>query len=308
MSNNLFPRSTSYLTVCVLFIALGAGNVFGQSVPVHDSYKNTLIEFSEVIAFYEKMNSQNEIKNSYFHYNGATAYATIVQSAGKRRSLAKDKADFFDAIFTSMGIADNAKGLFTDEVLIDTKAGQFWLPIQKSLIGYWEDEVKKGDFVLINIRSYGAISAEKGYSWLFGINAFSANYYDDLWDLAIAEFDKGNEANGLNCVYKMMELSPKDGRNYSMLGYFYYEKGFPDDRPYLLKADSLYDIGQKYTPDYAYQYYQRALVKIRLKEYFSAWENIDMARKLGVPKNQFYQPIMKQLEEALPYETYSSQK
>lgn len=38
-----------------------------------------------------------------------------------------------------------------------------------------------------------------------------------------------------------------------------------------------------------------------------AWKNIDLAKKLGVPEEDFYQPIMQELEKALPYEEYKKE-
>ena len=114
--------------------------------------------------------------------------------------------------------------------------------------------------------------------------------------------------NGLNCINKLIECNPEDGRNYAMLGFYYYDKGFPDQIALLRQSDSLYEISQRLTPDYGYQYYQRALVKFRLKEFREAWDNIEMARALNVQENQFYQPFMDELEAAFPYKLYLESK
>ena len=76
-----------------------------------------------------------------------------------------------------------------------------------------------------------------------------------------------------------MTLDPKDGRNYSMYGYYFYDKGYPENKELLLKADSLYTIAEKLSPNYSYGYYQKALAKFQLGEYAEAWRAIDKAKR-----------------------------
>jgi hypothetical protein len=278
----------------------------GQNQSLHNSDKNTLVEMSEVLSYHKSINEKSSDGKGYHFYGGVHGYMLLVKSGAKFRDIEPTKLDFLNNTFKSMGIYDRAKELFSKEVLIKTDAGEFWLPIQSNLLGYWTDELKQDSYALIYIRSYGAIPNNSDYTWLFCINSFSSNYYDDLWEEALNSFRSNNENNGVNCLYRMIELDPKDGRNLAMLGYHYYETGFPDNKPLLLKADSLYSISQKLTPDYGYQYYQRALVKYRLNEFSEAWKNIEKARKLNVPKEQFYQPFMEELEKAFPYSKYQN--
>ncbi|MFT6970746.1 MAG: hypothetical protein ACJAXX_001312 [Roseivirga sp.] len=51
-----------------------------------------------------------------------------------------------------------------------------------------------------------------------------------------------------------------------LASFCFYDKGYPDNKKRLEKADSIYSITEKRSPDYRDGHYQRALVKFQLGE------------------------------------------
>ena len=288
----------------LLIIAL---NISAFSQVAHNRNADTFAEWTDVISYYQKANSLNDTEASHFSYAGTFGYMLLAEYGGTIRAIEKTDLEYFNKLLSSF-FGQDAEGLFKHEVLLNTPEGPIYLPIQESLITYWKQELKEGDQMAVRIRAYGALKKGKDTKWFFGINSYGADEYEYLWETALESLNQGRKENGLNCIYKLMELDPTDGRNHAVIAYNYYSEGFPDNRELMLKSDSVFEISQKLSPDHGYHYYQRALVKIRLEEYKAAWSNIEMARKLGVPKEEFYEPIMQELEEALPYKQYLSDK
>lgn len=245
-------------TITIFFI-LSSFSSFAQGL--HNRNSDTLIEWEDLFSYYNKANDKNTSNINYLSYSGTFGYMLLAEFGGEIRQIHKDDQDYFQRLLSPLYGGRDVSGLFKNEVLLNTPIGPIYLPIQESLIGYWKEELKKGDQMAIRIRAYGAIKKTEGIKWLFGINSYGSNEYEFLWQSALDSFNDGRNGNGLNCLYKLMELDPKDGRNYATLGYHYYSEGFPDKASLLLKADSLYEISQRLTPDYAYQYYQRGLEK-----------------------------------------------
>ena len=226
----------------------------------------------------------------------------LIKNTGRFRKIPSKKFIWLEGVFKSFRFQHKVEDLFKNEVLIETESGNYWLPIQNSLESFWHEELKISDYALIYIRAYGSTYEKTSDKWLFTINSFNSNYYDGLWEEALNSFNEKDSFNGLNCVNKLIELDPKDGRNFSMLGFYYYDKGYPSNIELLKKADSLYTKAIELSPNYSYVYYQKALVKMQLAEYSKAWDNIELARNLGeenIKKNKLVE-----LENKLPYEKY----
>lgn len=269
---------------------------------IHNKNKNTLVEFNEIIEYYNRVNSSQEIKADINTYAGTYGYLTIIESLESVRKINANKLVWITSIFKSFGITYNAKGIFENEVLVRANGNKYWLPIQNELLGYWEDEMRLNNKGLIYLRAFGSTNDIEENKWLFTINSFNSNLYDGIWQEAIDNFNNQNEGNALRCLKKLIELNPKDGRNFSMYGYYYYNKGYPNNMNFLNKSDSLYSIAEKLSPKYSYGYYQRALTKFQLGEYSKAWDNIEKARELG--ETNIEKVILERFEKKLPYAEY----
>ena len=278
---------------------------FGQA-EIHNRKPNTFVEFSTIINYFEKLNKGDKLKSD-FSLNALTpGYLLLVKNTEKIRKIPTSKFIWLEGSFKSFGFKHKAEELFRNEVLVKTDAGDFWLPIQKSLEIFWKDELKEDDCALIYIRAYGSIKGKKSEKWIFTINSFNSNFYDGLWEQTLDSFNANDSFNGLNCLNKLIELNPNDGRNYSVLGFYFYDKGYPDNQKLLKKADSIYDKAIELTPNYSYVYYQKALVKMQLKEYKNAWKNIDIAKKMG--EINIEQEKVTELENIFPHSEYLKTK
>jgi len=279
--------------------------LFGQTENIHNTYKSTFAELSDITAFYSN-SPVTDAKSEVNMFASTNGYLLLIESGVKTRRIKKEKLKWLGSIFASLKIGYQPKDLFTHEVLVKGADKEYWFPIQKNLIEYWMNEMKEGQKALINIRVFGSLNIEEEEKWLFTINSFNAGFYDGLWEEAMTSFGSGNSPNALRCLNKMIELNPKDGRNHAMYGFYYYQQGYPDNVSLLQKADSLYDIGLKYSPDYGYGYYQRALTQIQLREYMAAWDDIEKARSLKVKGIESF--IIERLENKLSYSDYLVKK
>lgn len=273
---------------------------------IHNKKPNTLVEFSIIKKDFERLEAQNNQKPDIYLNTATPGYLLLVKSTEHIRKIPSEKHKWLEGVFKAFHFEQKVSDLFENEVLIKTDSGEYWLPIQKSLEKYWEDELNKGDYTLIYIRAYGSTNEKATDKWLFTINSFNSNYYDGLWEEALNSFNDNDSANGFGCVQKLIELDPKDGRNFSMLGFYYYDKGYPSDTKLLKKADSLYTKAIKLSPDYSYVYYQKALVNMQLGEYSKAWDNIEIAKKLG--EVNIEENMLAELESKLPYSEYLERK
>ncbi len=290
-------------TYISLFLLLIVSNLsFSQESIFHNKRPNTLLDFKVITDYYEIVNNQDGSDSGVNIYASTNGYLVLIESGEKTRKIADEKLSWLNMIFKSVNITQKASDLFEHEVLINTDDGKYWLPIQKQLYGFWEKVMKLNKQALIFIRTFGSTDDEKENRFLFTINSFSGNFYDGLWEEAIKSYDVKDDVNANNIVKKLMELDPKDGRNYAMYGYHYYDKGYPYNRPLLQKADSLFSIAEKLSPDYSYGHYQRSLVKFQLGEYVKAWEALDKARSLGETNIEGY--ILERFEAKLPYAEY----
>jgi tetratricopeptide (TPR) repeat protein len=255
---------------------------FGQNNPIHNTDKNNLVEFSEVLEYITSFTNhplpQGKVFTIPSRNNG---YLLLVKSLEECHEISSEKKEFLDYAFKTFGVYEKAKDLFNYEVLVETDAGKFWFPIQNELLKFWTKELKSGDLALIYTRFYGSISNSED-SWILTINSFNAGYYDGLWEEALNCFNNGKDTIGLRCVKKLMSLDPKDGRNYAMTAMYYAEKGRQlDNSSYLTKADSLFSTAEILTPKYSYQYFQRAILKFYMGDYYKSWNYIEKARSLN---------------------------
>ena len=297
-----FENHEKLKNIITLLIILTSSCSYGQ-IENHNKKKNTFVEFSIITNHFEGLENINDLKSDVNLNTSTPGYLVLVKNTEKIRKIPTSKFKWLKAVFKSFGFKHKAEELFENEVLIKTNSGNFWLPIQISLEDFWKDELKENEYALIYIRAYGTTNdTQLNNKWLFTINSFNSDYYDGLWEETLNSFNANDSTNGLNCINKLIELNPKDGQNYSIIGFYYYDKGYPTNKELLRKSDALYDKAIELTPSYSYVYYQKALVKMQMKEYKNAWKNIDKARKLG--ETNIEQKKIKELENKLTYSEY----
>lgn len=289
-----------------MLITIWQGNA--QNSLIHNTDKNTLVNFSEALEYFQEFGETNAERNVYNITLSNFGYLLIVKSLGEYRDISVEKKEFLDYVFKTIGVYEKAKDLFNSEVLVETDAGNYWFPIQDELLEYWREELTEGDLALIYSRFYGSLSDNSDDKWIFTINGFNSSYYDGLWEEALNNFNEGKDTIGLRCVRKLISLDPNDGRNYAMLGFHYSligERDFKDQSAFA-QADSLFSIAEKLTPGYSYQYFQRAILKFYMNDYIQSWKYVEKARSMN--EERIEQFFIDDLELKLPYEEFIKAK
>ena len=304
--NRNMPLLKFAITILVIFTTVYQGN--SQNSLIHNTDNNTFVNFSEALEYWQDFGETRTESKSYNISLKNYGYLLIVKSLGECHDISAEKKEFLDYVFKAIGVYEQAKNLFNKEVLVETDAGKYWFPIQDGLLGYWLDELKSGDLTLIYIRFYGSMSITSEDKWVFTINGFNSGYYDGLWEEAMNNFNNGKDTIGLRCVKKLISLDPNDGRNHAMLGFYYTTVGERDlnDQGAFTKADSLFSIAEKLTPEYSYQYFQRAILKFYMHDYVQSWMYVEKARSMNEERIEQY--FIDDLEFKLPYEEYIKAK
>jgi len=304
--NRILPLMKFAFAILVLLSTVKPVN--SQNNLLHNRDNNTLVNFSEALQYWQdfgEAKSENQNVNISLNNYG---YLLLVESLGEYRDIVPEKKELLDYVFKAIGVYDQAKNLFNKEVLVETDAGKYWFPIQDGLLGYWNDELKSGGKTLIYIRFYGSMSNRSEGKLVFTINGFNSGYYDGLWEEAMNNFNDGKDTIGLRCVKKLISLDPNDGRNHAMLGFHYTMVGAGDlnDQVSFNKADSLFSIAEKLSPEYSFQYFQHAILKFYIHDYVQSWSYIEKARSMN--EERIEQSFIDDLESKLPYEEYLKAK
>lgn len=286
---------------------------FGQKELIHNRDENSYVKMSEVLTEFQDLGMIGPEYNNSVDYNitlNNFGYLLLVKYLGEIRKIDKNKKNIIVNSFKSFGYGKEADELFKQEVYIETDSGCFWIPIQDQLLNFWKEELKTNDSVLIYIRIHAAFDTDAENKWLFVINSFNSNILDGLWEEALSNFGKPNELIGLRCINDLIKLYPKDGRNYAMLAFYYTNSGnniLDNDikAKYFNKSDSLFKISMQLTPDYSYQYFQKAILNFHRGDYFNTWKMIDKARELK--DEHVEEQFIEDLENKLSYSDYLKQ-
>lgn len=281
---------------------------YSQDDLLHNKDANTFVKFSEALQYWQDF-GETESQNQYFNIAlNNYGYLLLVESLGESRDIVPEKKKLLDNFFKSTGVYEQAKDLFKKEVLVETDAGPYWFPIQDGLWQYWKDELMNRGKTLIYIRFYGSVNKLSDSKLIFAINAFNANYYDGLWNEALDNLSDGKDTVGLRCIHQLISLDPDDGKNYAMLAFYYTMIGAENlhNKDDFDKAESLFSIAEKLTPEYGFQYVQHAILKFIVSDYVQAWDYIEKARSLN--EENIDQSVIDGLESKLPYKKYLKKK
>lgn len=297
-------KTVTITSLLILFVATITAQI---KTSVHNKDNDTYLEFDKIINHYKQIKEDtNDLNIGIEIYNGTFGYLSVVTYSGKYRVIPKEKFNALKMIFKAFSFDYEIEEIFKYEVLITSNSGEsYWLPIQSELLVFWKKELKKDDFVAIYTRALGSTRNKNIDRWIITINSFSADYYDELWDVALNNLRENKDLIGLSCLNKLIEINPKDGRNYSVYGYYYYNHN-PNKEENIIKADSLYNISINLSPNYSQTYYQKAMLEFTKHKYSDAWKNIDKAKKLG--NQSFDQSFIDNLESKLPYSEYQKVK
>jgi hypothetical protein len=91
---------------------------------------------------------------------------------GKSRQVSAARKQHLDMLVTSFSVDPKVIEKYETELLFTEGDDQYWLPVQKALIPFFEKEVKVGGDVIIYAEWVGAKKIEGQWNWIFMVNEF----------------------------------------------------------------------------------------------------------------------------------------
>ncbi len=163
-------RNLIFVLTIFFFTTLSAN---AQGFPWHEYKPRT---FSEII----KLNADVETRkyeqrqialnaNPLYSQVRVVYTGTLRPVSSARKDLLKMWAELLN-IKTTKG-SDVTK-LYENELLFTECGTEYWLPVQKQVIPYFEKELQKGDMVSLFIGRVGGEKVGDKWDWLFLVNEF----------------------------------------------------------------------------------------------------------------------------------------
>jgi hypothetical protein len=149
---------------------IAAAVCFAQGFPWNDFKPRTL---KDIISIDAKEIKDSERENRVIFHADMLLSVVRVKYAGKTRPISDIKKDFllkWSQTFTQNS-ADYAAHYQTD-VLFTENGIDYWLPVQKKVIPYFEKELKLDDDVDIYIVRAGGVCSKQVCDWLFLVEEF----------------------------------------------------------------------------------------------------------------------------------------
>jgi hypothetical protein len=97
-----------------------------------------------------------------------------VMYTGTTRKIPAARKGHIDEWAKSLGVKPEMIALFEDEVLFVECSTEYWLPVQKQVIPYFQKELKKGDMVTLYTAFIGGRKIDGAWNWIFIVNEFQA--------------------------------------------------------------------------------------------------------------------------------------
>jgi hypothetical protein len=162
-----------------LFIALFISQTFAQS-PSWDLYEpRTLKEITNTIAAKSLKNPDVLIRDDkkdvsiILSYNSFQSRVKATYT-GTSRKVSDQRKEVISIWLKTLGKPKELLDLFENEYLFLEDKVEYWLPVQKSLIPYFGEELKKGDTVTLFVAWLGARKQAKDIDYIFLTNEFEA--------------------------------------------------------------------------------------------------------------------------------------
>jgi hypothetical protein len=157
--------------LAILFLVAFEANA--QGFP-YDEYKpRTMAEIIKINADLET----REYKQRQIALNANPLYSQVrVAYTGTSRPISSARKDLLKMWAELLGFktANNSDitKLYENELLFTECGTEFWLPVQKQVIPYFEKELKKGEMVSLFMARVGGEKVADKWDWLFIVNEF----------------------------------------------------------------------------------------------------------------------------------------
>jgi hypothetical protein len=95
-----------------------------------------------------------------------------VTYTGQSRKIAPKRKEFIAEWEKTLTSGQKITELFEDEFLFVEDSVEYWLPVQKRLIPYFKQELKKGERIELLLMWIGAKKESEKVDWVFLVNEF----------------------------------------------------------------------------------------------------------------------------------------
>ncbi len=139
----------------------------------------TLRELTETIAPNSLKDPDVVIKNDakdisiILSYNSFQSRVKVIYT-GTSRKVSDERKELISIWLKTMGKPKELLDLFENEYLFTEDKIEYWLPVQKQVASFFDDELKKGDTVTLFISWLGARKDAKNVDHVFLTNEFEA--------------------------------------------------------------------------------------------------------------------------------------
>jgi hypothetical protein len=107
------------------------------------------------------------------HFSGDSFPSRVkVTYTGSSRDISARRKKHISAWVKTNGRNPEIANLFETELLFKEGDAEYWLPVQKQVIPYFAEELKKGDQVTVFTIWVGAYKEASKWDWVFLVNEF----------------------------------------------------------------------------------------------------------------------------------------
>lgn len=157
------------LIACVLILALFATICSAQDQ--WDKYQPRTLK--ELIDLNKEFLAGTDSKVHFLFGDSFPSRVKVVYT-GKSRALTKERIEVIDGWSKSRKVPKEIVDLFEKEVLFVENSVEHWLPVQKQVLAYFEEELKPGQKVELFVMWIGARKEQDKVDWVFVVNEFQA--------------------------------------------------------------------------------------------------------------------------------------
>ncbi len=162
-----------------LFITLFVSQAFAQSSSWDLYEPRTLKEITSTIAAKSLKSPDVLITDKkkdvsiILSYNSFQSRVKATYT-GTSRKVSDQRKEVISIWLKTLGKPKEILDLFENEYLFTEDKVEYWLPVQKTVASYFDEELKKGDTVTVFVAWLGARKEAKSVDYIFLMNEFEA--------------------------------------------------------------------------------------------------------------------------------------
>jgi hypothetical protein len=165
----------TWFGLTLFVIAANFSVSFAQGFPWDDFERRTMPELMKTNEQEEPENLKRFPDQSQFVFRGTRLPSVVsLTYTGESRALSTERKKFIELWATSYYRNPGYANLYSAEFLFKDGSEEHWLPVQKDVAKYFDEELKKGEPVNLYLISPGGLrGANKGKTiWVFLVEQF----------------------------------------------------------------------------------------------------------------------------------------